>query len=293
LPEIVDQYFSRKEIRPQILLYDGLRLLLEGQDYEIEYQNNLKIGIDSASVLVTYIGNYSGAAQAYFTIKARPGSVCSVEVQGDYLYDDGNAIEPQVIIRDGAYELVEGVDYRLAYENNILPGKGKIIITYQGDYEGTVPVEFKILSPIPDKITSSIVSVDEHTGYISKLTVGTTVRSFIDSINEKEYIAVYQDNTKVSDTALIGTGMFVHIMDDGKIIKTYTLVVTGDSNGDGKINITDMLAVKACVLKKSQLTGANAKACDVNGDGKVNITDFIKVKAVTLKKDTIVGVTAI
>ena len=86
--------------------------------------------------------------------------------------------------------------------------------------------------------------------------------------------------------------MLVHIMDGDRIVRSYTLIVTGDTNGDGKINITDMIAVKASVLKKSQLTGAYAKACDVNGDGKVNITDFIKIKAVTLKKDTIVGVVA-
>ena len=109
---------------------------------------------------------------------------------------------------------------------------------------------------------------------------------------EKEYVSVYNGETLVSGTSLIGTGMLAHLMDGDRIVKTYTILVTGDTNGDGKINITDMIAVKACVLKKSQLTGANAKACDVNGDGKVNITDFIKIKAVTLKKDTITGVTA-
>ena len=51
-----------------------------------------------------------------------------------------------------------------------------------------------------------------------------------------------------------------------------------------------MIAVKACTLKKSGLSGAYEKAGDVNGDGKINITDFIKVKATTLKKDSITGV---
>ena len=59
-----------------------------------------------------------------------------------------------------------------------------------------------------------------------------------------------------------------------------------------KINITDMIAVKATTLKKSELKGVYEKAGDVNGDGKINITDFIKVKAAILYKDTITGVTA-
>ena len=67
--------------------------------------------------------------------------------------------------------------------------------------------------------------------------------------------------------------------------------MTGDTSGDGKINITDMIAVKAHVLKKSTLTGAYSNAGDVNGDGKINITDFIKIKAVLLGKDSISGVT--
>ena len=114
----------------------------------------------------------------------------------------------------------------------------------------------------------------------------------MNTLREKEYIKVFKGDEEVSQDALIGTGMSARIMDGDKAEKIYTVIVTGDTNGDGKINITDMIAVKACVLKKSNLTGAYAKAADVNGDGKVNITDFIKTKAVTLKKDTISGVTA-
>jgi hypothetical protein len=40
-----------------------------------------------------------------------------------------------------------------------------------------------------------------------------------------------------------------------------------------------MLAVKAHVLNKNQLTGAAAEAADTNGDGNISITDFIQIKA--------------
>ena len=43
-------------------------------------------------------------------------------------------------------------------------------------------------------------------------------------------------------------------------------------------------------MKKSLLSGYNQMAGDVNGDGKINITDFIAVKAHTLKKSSIQGV---
>ena len=44
------------------------------------------------------------------------------------------------------------------------------------------------------------------------------------------------------------------------------------------------------ILKKTILSGVNGDAGDVNGDGKINITDFIKIKATLLGKDSISGV---
>ena len=75
---------------------------------------------------------------------------------------------------------------------------------------------------------------------------------------------------------------------DGSTVKvSATVVVTGDTNGDGKINITDMLAAKAHLLNKSKLSGFYAQAADTNSDGKINITDFIQMKAHILGKSKV------
>ena len=100
---------------------------------------------------------------------------------------------------------------------------------------------------------------------------------------------------EVKNDAFVGTGMTICVMKGSEVAKTYTIIVTGDTNGDGKISITDMIALKAHLLNKESLSGANAKAADVagstdGGDGKVSITDFIKVKAHLLNKETISGV---
>ncbi len=65
---------------------------------------------------------------------------------------------------------------------------------------------------------------------------------------------------------------------------TVIAAMTGDANGDRKVTITDMLAVKAHLLGKSTLTGLNAAGADTNKDGKITITDFIQVKAFLLGK---------
>ena len=47
-------------------------------------------------------------------------------------------------------------------------------------------------------------------------------------------------------------------------------VVTGDVNGDGQVNISDVTDLIDLLLAG---TGAGNAAADVNGDGQVNISD--------------------
>lgn len=146
-------------------------------------------------------------------------------------------------------------------------------------------------------LTSSVIHIDEEARCISKISAGTTVETFFSYLDNSEAVVVYKGNEVVSDDAPLGTGMLVRIIDGDAFIKTYTVIVTGDTSGDGKITITDMIAVKAHILKKDMLTGVYETAADVagqtgGGDGKVTITDFIKVKAHILKKETITGVIA-
>lgn len=300
LNDIDNVFFTGYEVVPTVeFTYAGVDFTNVGDDANIlieyaEHVDNINVG--EVPFTVTLTGNYTGSVDGVFHIipmNVEESEAIHIEDVPEQNYT-GKAITPSLVIKNGDFLLVEGTDYTVGYLNNsnIEAGVAQGIITFKGNYEGTLPIEFEIVNPIPNKITSSKVSVNESTSYISKLSAGTTVKSFLDYLNEKEYVTIYKDNKAVENTVLVGTGMFACIMDGNKTIKTYTIIVTGDTNGDGKINITDMIAVKASVLKKSDLTGAYAKACDVNGDGKVNITDFIKVKAVTLKKDTILGVTA-
>lgn len=160
-----------------------------------------------------------------------------------------------------------------------------------GGYVYVLAAKSPTAEEVFNTVTSSVVHVNQSTGYISKITVGTTANTLWSSFAEKDYVVIYDKKGNiVSGSTLVGTGMTVALVDEGTITKKYTIVVTGDTSGDGKINITDMIAVKAATLKKSGLSGSYEKAGDVNGDGKINITDFIKVKATTLKKDTITGV---
>ena len=132
------------------------------------------------------------------------------------------------------------------------------------------------------KLTITTITSDVYTvsgDFISKIGVGTKAETLLGNLGEGRYASIYLGNTAVAKSAPVGTGMVVKIMDGSTEKVSATIVVTGDINGDSKITISDMLAAKAHLLKKSALNGAYSKAADTNGDGIISITDFIQLKA--------------
>ena len=68
---------------------------------------------------------------------------------------------------------------------------------------------------------------------------------------------------------------------------TYTVVVKGDVNGDGKIYATDYVKVKNHIMGKSSLSGSYLLAADINNDGKIYATDYVLIKNHIMGKTTI------
>lgn len=73
---------------------------------------------------------------------------------------------------------------------------------------------------------------------------------------------------------IISTGDYIV---DGKN-NTYTIVVTGDLNGNGKVETSDTALLKMHFAATFTLTGAIEEAADTNNDGKVNAGDYIRIK---------------
>ncbi|SFC05149.1 dockerin type I repeat-containing protein [Ruminococcus albus] len=67
---------------------------------------------------------------------------------------------------------------------------------------------------------------------------------------------------------------------------------TGDMDGDGVININDIVKLAAFIKGKRMLPAAALKAADINGDGNINVTDLVKLAAHVKGKRLIPGVVA-
>ena len=162
------------------------------------------------------------------------------------------------------------------------PGEKTVTISYGGK---TASLTVTVKSRVPDQITSATYKISN--GYARKIKAGTTAQALNSGLNERAYIKIYNGNSEVSGSTIVGTGMVVKLLDGNTVKATATIIVTGDTNGDGKTTITDMLAVKAHILKKNTLSGAYAQAADPSADNNISITDFIQIKASILGKGTI------
>ncbi len=177
--------------------------------------------------------------------------------------------------------LLQDSDYTVTGYNAETYGTQLLVVTY-GSFTTSFPISVK--SPVPDSITSDVYTIAD--GFLSGITLGTTLDVLLENIPEHEFLRVMDGEAEVSIDELLTTGMVLQLIDGETVKQSVTIVVRGDVNGDGLINITDMLSVKSHILGKSTLTGAEALAADISGDGNINITDVLQVKAHILGKNT-------
>jgi hypothetical protein len=60
--------------------------------------------------------------------------------------------------------------------------------------------------------------------------------------------------------------------------------ISGDVNGDGLVNVTDIVATVNYIMEKPS-DGFNKEAADLNGDGEVNVTDIVKMVTIIMSGD--------
>jgi len=65
------------------------------------------------------------------------------------------------------------------------------------------------------------------------------------------------------------------------IIEPSTVIQKGDANGDGVVNVTDIVEIVNAILGHHS-DKFNETAADVNGDGQVNVTDIVSVVNIIL-----------
>ncbi len=115
---------------------------------------------------------------------------------------------------------------------------------------------------------SNRVNVDSAKGYITVKTTGVTGTVFADCFTDADIKITTADGVAVTD-GKVGTGYIV-TSTIGGVVKSMTVVVTGDINGDGSVASADYLALISANQGISPIEGCYAAAADT--DGSTNVT---------------------
>jgi len=143
-----------------------------------------------------------------------------------------------------------------------LPDPGTEVITYTGDFIKDLGLE----------VTDTYLH-----GFALSTTVGEVYAKF--SALSAKLTVKLTDPTgqEPSSDALLASGQVMTVTDESGT-STYTYVMYGDVNGDGRIGLADLLLMKKNILGELTLTGAQAQAAMLNGETSVSLRSYLAMK---------------
>lgn len=138
-----------------------------------------------------------------------------------------------------------------------------------------------------DKTEYSLNNIQVNNTYVGNFEVGDTVKKAISKLTIKngKFVITDKDGNPKKDDEVICTGDVLKIMDANEHeMESYKIVIYGDVNGDGKIDIYDFAYVRKMLIKKTGLQGIYLVAADVYPESQgIDIYDFAIVRRYIIK----------
>ena len=131
--------------------------------------------------------------------------------------------------------------------------------------------------PVPAPTIQSSYNVGS---VVSGISEGTDVQTFLSKFGVKNGTAkLFNASNAQKTSGAVATGDKVSVYNnEGTLKYTYSIVIYGDTNGDGKISIIDLARVQKHLLEVNKLSSSYSVAADVNRDGKISILDLARVQ---------------
>ncbi len=284
---------------PEVTVKLGSKKLVLDTDYTTIYSANTEIG--TGTVKIEGKGNYTGTLYGYFTIEGKELSLDDVTLDQTSFVYDGTAKKPVPTVKSGSVTLEEGVDYEVAYLNNVNAGTAYLTVTGIGGYSGSISSSFNI-SPRPisrGKVTvtptSFIYDGKEQTPEVAVTENGVTL------VEGTDYTKTYSDNTEVGTAKVTVSGKgnytgkldgFFNIDEDGSCVfsltasdsspavgRKFSIYVSIDSNpGIGGFSFDveyapEVFRLDGCTVTPGFFEGSSKEVeCTKDGDGTQHIS---------------------
>lgn len=119
----------------------------------------------------------------------------------------------------------------------------------------------------------------EHNYMVSNIQEETSYLNFIESLAAADYstLEIFDQQGNSINSGSIGTGMTMKVTSGG-VTKNYTLVVKGDTTGDGNVGSNDALQIRRHVVGLTSLGEAYRLAGDVDGSASLSSLDALKIR---------------
>lgn len=306
------QNYTGSAVTPLPVVSLGGQTLALDKDYRVSYSNNVERG--TATITITGIEPwYVGTRTVNFDIARELSEETPIRgVASVYTYT-GSPITPPIRVEDGKTLLVAGVDYELAYQDNVDAGTATVSIKGIGKYTGSTSTTFQIMpqqlgrakvSPISDQIfngkeqnppvtvTSGDKTLQNGKDY-SLVYVNSATPGMASAIikGEGNYTGTQTVNYRIKVPALTGVKFTKSTSSSVTISWTKNSVVTGYEIYNAKnrraLRVKKSSTTKGTVKKLKAGTAATFRVrAYVSKDGQYYYGPFTSVKTATAPSST-------
>lgn len=203
-------------------------------------------------------------------IDKTPPQITGIEQDGKYK----ESITPQItdenlsevkLIKDGQ----EVENYK---QNTAITQEGIYQLKATDKAGNETSINFVIAYPEDEKY-----KIENNT--IKNIKGETSVETLKGKLQVDEKYTIKRKNTEIQNSENIATGDILETESGNK----YTLIVRGDLNKDGKVDIKDLVKMRKFLLLGNNLEESEEMAADTNIDGKeISIKDLVKMRIILL-----------
>ena len=275
--DIEDNDITNQNIKIGIPQVEGIETIVEVNDKKVEETETQLNQDNNYKIDITY-KNSNGDLEKdikNIVIDKTPPTITGVVEGGSYKYNvtpkisDNNLKEIKMLLNGQVLK-----DYK---EGDTLKEEGNYQLTAIDKAENKTIINFSIKA-----LAEEDYMLDDK--YIKNISNNTTKTDFVEKFEFNEQYDIYRNDKILTDNEIIATG---------DVLRTnagteYTLIVTGDINEDGDVNIKDIVKLRKYILLKNNLNDVEIIAADTNLDGKdINIKDLVNMRIIVLNKEIV------